>query len=105
MSQSSIIPPGLHLSAVATGNFTLESGIGAKSGRPWSKVVGRGVAGEQFVKVQQFMEPHETPVLVLAGEKFTASIVGVDFQEKGREVLSLMVKLNRPSVATEGAKK
>ncbi|MEN9841820.1 MAG: hypothetical protein RL376_1620, partial [Verrucomicrobiota bacterium] len=49
MSQLPIVPPGIHLSAVATSSFTLESGIGAKSGRPWSKVVGRGVAGEQFV--------------------------------------------------------
>jgi hypothetical protein len=105
MSQLPIVPPGIHLSAVATSNFTLESGIGAKSGRPWSKVVGRGVAGEQFVKVQQFMDPGETPVLVAAGEKFTASIVGVDFQEKGREVLSLMVKLNRPTLAVAEVKR
>lgn len=99
------IPAGIHICAVAIGDFTLESGIGAKSGRAWSKVLGRGVAGQQFVKVQQFMDPGETPVLVQAGEKFTATVVGVDFQEKGREVLSLMVKLNRPSLATEGVKK
>ncbi len=105
MSQSPIIPAGIFVSATAIGDFSLESGIGAKSGRPWSKVLGRAVAGEQFVKVQQFMEPGETPVLVKAGEKFTATVVGVDFQEKGREVLSLMVKLNRPSLATTEVRK
>jgi hypothetical protein len=92
------LPPGLHLSAVSTQTFELVSGVSSK-GRPYSKVVGRGVAGEQFVKVTQFVEQGQTPLIFSPGEAFEAKITGVDTFEKGREVISLFVELRRPIVA------
>lgn len=106
MSQSNIkLPPGLHLSAVATQKFELVTGI-SKAGRQYSKVVGRGVAGEQFVKVTQFVDRDNPPLSFEAGEAFQARITGVDTFEKGREVISLFVELYRPQIAAvEAAKK
>lgn len=99
------IPAGLHLSAVSTQAFELVTGVSGK-GRPYSKVIGRGVAGTKFVKVTQFVEHGETPLLFGPNEHFEADIDGVDTFEKGREVISLFVKLRRPSVAgLEPAKK
>lgn len=99
MSQSSIkLPPGLHLSAVSTGSFELVGGVSAK-GKAYQKVVGRGVAGEKFVKVTEFVEPGHAPLVFGPGEPFEAEITGVDTFEKGREVISLFVKLRRPVVA------
>lgn len=93
------LPAGLHLSAVSTQQFELLGGIGAKTGKPYQKVVGRGIAGEKFVKITQFVEPGQSPLLFGAGEPFEADITGVDTFEKGREVISLFVKLRRPVVA------
>jgi len=99
MSQlSTKLPPGLYLSAVSTQAFELQGGIGAKSGKPYQKVVGRGVAGGKFVKVTEFVEPGNQPLLFGSGDAFEADIVGVDSFEKGREVISLFVKLRRPIV-------
>jgi hypothetical protein len=98
MSQSSIkLPPGLHLSAVAIGQFELVAGV-SKAGKQYSKVVGRGVAGEKFVKVTEFVEPGKAPLIFGPGEAFEADITGVDSFEKGREVISLFVELRRPPV-------
>lgn len=93
-----ILPPGLHLSAVSTGQFELVGGV-SKAGRAYQKVVGRGVAGEKFVKVTQFVETGKPALLFGPGEKFEADITGVDSFEKGREVISLFVELRRPFVA------
>lgn len=97
------IPAGLHLSAVSTQAFELLGGVSPKTGKPYQKIVGRGVAGEKFVKITQFVEPGQPPLLFGAGEHFEAEITGVDTFEKGREVISLFVKLRRPVVA-EGKK-
>ncbi|MFA6287145.1 MAG: hypothetical protein WC661_07125 [Opitutaceae bacterium] len=100
MSQLPIsIPAGIHLSAVSVGAFELVAGVGKDSGKPYQKVVGRGVAGSKFVKVTQFLNPGEAPLLFGTGDKFEADIVGVDSFEKGREVISLFVELRRPFVA------
>lgn len=96
---SIVIPPGLHLSAQAVGDFTVETKV-SKAGRPYTKVEGRAVAGTQFVKCTQFIEPGESPVLPSTGERFTASITGVDSNEKGREVIAVFVKIARPSVVS-----
>lgn len=96
------IPPGLHVSAVSVGAFALEGGV-SKSGKAYQKVVGRGLAGEQFVKVTQFLNQGESPLLFGPNEAFEATITGVDTYEKGREVISLFVELRRPFV--EGVKK
>jgi hypothetical protein len=105
MSQSNIkLPPGLYLSAVATQNFEVIDGVSQK-GRRYSKIVGRGVAGERFVKVTQFVEDGEQPLKFAPGEAFQAEITGVDTFEKGREVVSLFVKLQRPATATVEVKR
>ena len=106
MSQSNIkLPAGLFVSATATQKFELVDGV-SKAGRRYSKVVGRGVAGEKFVKVTQFVERDQKPILFDAGEPFQGVITGVDSFEKGREVISLFVELYRPAVAaTEAARK
>lgn len=90
------LPPGIHLSAVSTQQFELIAGVGAKTGKPYQKVVGRGVAGEKFVKITEFVEPGGAPLLFGPGENFEADVTGVDTFEKGREILSLFVKLRRP---------
>jgi hypothetical protein len=92
------IPAGIHLSAVATQQFEFIGGVSAK-GKPYQKVVGRGVAGEKFVKITEFLDPGQAPLIFGAGEQFEADITGVDTFEKGREVISLFVKLRRPVVA------
>ncbi|GEM_PF-5504611 len=98
MSATSIkLPPGLYLSAVSTGTFELVGGVSAK-GKAYQKIVGRGVAGEKFVKVTEFVEPGQSPLIFTPGETFEADITGVDSFEKGREVISLFVKLRRPVV-------
>lgn len=91
------LPAGLHVSAVATQDFELIAGVSAK-GKAYQKVVGRGVAGGQFVKVTQFVDDGR-PVLIKSGEIFEGQITGVDTFEKGREVISLFVKLRAPEVA------
>lgn len=101
---SVIIPPGLHLSAQAVGDFTVETKL-SKAGRPYTKVEGRAIAGTQFVKCTQFIEPGESPVLPSSGERFSASITGVDANEKGREVIAIFVKIARPVVTGTEAKK
>jgi len=93
------LPPGIHLSAVSTQQFELVVGVGAKTGKPYQKVVGRGVAGEKFVKITEFVEPGHAPLIFGPGETFEAEVTGVDSFEKGREVVSLFVKLRRPVVA------
>jgi hypothetical protein len=93
------LPAGIHLSAVSTQNFELVTGVGQKTGRPYRKIVGRGVAGEKFVKITEFVEDGHTPILFNAGDHFEADVTGVDSFEKGREVVSLFVKLRRPIVA------
>lgn len=99
MSASSIkLPPGLFVSGVAVGKFELVSGVNAK-GKPYSKVVGRGIAGSQFVKVQQFLQPGEAALLFDTNEPFQGRITGVDGFEKGREVVSVFVALERPVLA------
>ena len=100
MSQlSGKLPSGIYLSAVSTQAFELVAGVGAKTGKPYQKVVGRGVAGDKFVKVIEFVSPGQPALLFGAGEQFEADITGVDSFEKGREVISLFVKLRRPVVA------
>lgn len=100
------IPPGLHLSAVAAEKFEVTNGVNGK-GRPYCKVIGRGIAAGKFVKVTQFidLQKGEAPVVFEAGETFEGAITGVDGFEKGREVISLFVELRRPSLGTEGPKK
>lgn len=92
------LPPGLHLSAVSSQKFELVAGVSGK-GRAYQKIVGRGVAGTQFVKVTQFINPGEQVILFEPGETFEAEITGVDTFEKGREVISLFVSLRRPQIA------
>lgn len=99
MSAISIkIPAGLHVSAVAVSDFELTAGVNQK-GKPYQKLIGRGLAGGQFVKVTQFAENGEAPLMFKAGEAFEADITGVDTFEKGREVVSVFVKLRRPFIA------
>lgn len=98
------IPPGLHVSAVAVGDFELTGGVNGK-GKAYSKVVGRGLAGSKFVKVSQFLEANEKPVIIANGEAFEGEITGVDSFEKGREVVSVFVKLRRPSLVGVEVKK
>jgi hypothetical protein len=86
------------VSAVSTQKFELTTALNSK-GRPYTKVVGRGVAGDKFVKVTQFIEPGQTPLIFEAGEQFEGKITGVDTFEKGREVISLFVELRRPVIA------
>ena len=92
---STKLPSGLFVSAVATQDFEVTTAVNSK-GRPYTKVVGRGVAGKKFVKVTQFIEQGQQPVLIRAGETFNADITGVDTFEKGREVISLFVEIARP---------
>jgi hypothetical protein len=98
MSASAKLPAGLYVSAVSTQRFELTTALNSK-GRPYTKVVGRGVAGSKFVKVTQFIEPGQTPLIFEQGEPFEGVITGVDTFEKGREVISLFVELRRPVIA------
>lgn len=93
------IPAGLYVIAVATQDFEVTTALSSK-GRPYTKVVGRGVAGKRFVKVTQFVEQGQTPTVIKAGETFQADISGVDTFEKGREIISVFVESALPMSQT-----
>ncbi|WED66835.1 hypothetical protein PXH66_08230 [Synoicihabitans lomoniglobus] len=88
---TSSLPPGVYVIGRAVGDFELRS-FQTKTGRTIQIVEGQVLAGKQFVKVEQSLEPGQSPILLQDNDEVIAPVVP-HYSADG--LLKVQVKLKR----------
>lgn len=88
------LPAGVYVIGKAIGDFELRT-FQTKTGRTIQIVEGQVLAGKQFVKVEQTLDPGEKPILLQDNDEVVAPVVP-HYSADG--LLKVQVKLKRPNV-------
>ncbi|MCF3649462.1 hypothetical protein [Synoicihabitans lomoniglobus] len=88
------MPAGVYVIGKAIGDFELRT-FQTKTGRTIQIVEGQVLAGKQFVKVEQTLDPGEKPILLQDNDEVVAPVVP-HYSADG--LLKVQVKLKRPNV-------